>query len=277
MSHMTLGRTVSLVAMLLLSPAVWAKENVLIIGGAGHTGAAVARMLVARGDRVTVFVRSTTNRAPLAGIEVEYLVGDAMKREEVAAALKGKRYSVIFETVQVAPGGAQSYAQVYENFVPLAKKMHVKQFLGLGSGCGDRAVKDCPLSPPLYKLAEDMTRAEHVLRDSGVPYTIIRIGALVPNPRDPAFNMASGKSYLTTDPQKFGAVLRADLNQQVLGCIGSRHCINKIFVIDDLMIKPQLDHWLCKRSYETDTVRGFEPRCGPMPPITEQQLKGTPP
>jgi hypothetical protein len=276
MSHMTLRSTLSLIALLLFAPAAWARENVLIIGGAGHTGAAVAQMLVARGDRVTVFVRRTTNRAPLAGIEVEYLVGDAMKKEEVAAALKGKRYSVIFETVQVAPGGAQSYAQVYENFVPLAKKMRVKQFLGLGSGCGDRAEQDCPLSPPLYKLAEDMTRAEHVLRDSGVPYTIIRIGALVPNPRDPAFNMASGKSFLTTETGKFGAVLRADLNQQVMGCIGSQRCINKIFVIDDLTIKPQLDHWLCKRTYETDTVRGFEPRCGAMPPITEQQLKGTP-
>ena len=42
MLHLAPGRTLSLVAMLLLSRAAWARENVLIIGGAGYTGAAVA-------------------------------------------------------------------------------------------------------------------------------------------------------------------------------------------------------------------------------------------
>jgi uncharacterized protein YbjT (DUF2867 family) len=92
-------------ALLLLMPsALLAKEGVLIIGGAGNTGSAVAKLLVERGDHVTVFVRTTTDRSRLEGLSVEYVVGDAMKADEVAAALQGKHFSVMFETIQVYPG-----------------------------------------------------------------------------------------------------------------------------------------------------------------------------
>jgi uncharacterized protein YbjT (DUF2867 family) len=268
---------VLLIGNAVISCAIMAKEDVLIIGGAGNSGSAVAKLLIARGDHVTMFVRSTTDRKRLTGLPVDYVVGDAMKTDEVAAALQGKRFSVMFETLQVYPGTEQSYTKLYENFVPWAKRMGVKQFLGLGGGCGDWARQDCPLSPPLYALAGDMTNAEHVLRDSGVPYTIIRVGALIPStPFHPDVDMVSGKSYLTTDLTKFGGVLRADLNQQIAGCIGAERCLNKIFVIDDLTVKAQLDHWLCKRRNETDTVISNNPLCGPMPRVTNAQPKQGP-
>ncbi len=262
-------------ALLLLMPsALLAKEDVLIIGGAGNTGSAVAKLLVERGDHVTVFVRTTTDRSRLEGLSVEYVVGDAMKADEVAAALQGKHFSVMFETIQVYPGAGQSYTRLYENFVPLAKRMGVKQFIGLGGGCGDRAQEDCPLSPPLYALSGDMASAENVLRSSGVPYTIIRIGALIPsNPFHPDAGKASGTSFLTTDLNIFGGVLRVDLNEQIVGCIGDERCLNKTYMMDDAAVKPQLDHWLCKRAHETDTVSGDHPECGDMPRVTEAQLK----
>lgn len=61
--------------------------------------------------------------------------------------------------------------------------------------------------------------------------------------------------------------MRGDLIEQSFRCIRARRCRNKIFVINDLTLQPQVAHFLCKRSYETDTVRGCEPRCGDMPPI----------
>jgi uncharacterized protein YbjT (DUF2867 family) len=257
--------------------SAFAREDVLILGGAGKHGSAVAKMLLDRGDRVAVLVRPTTKRDRLAGLPVEYVVADAMKADEVAAALQGKRYSVIFETIQVYPGTDQSYSKLYEAVVPVAKRMGVKQFLGLGGGCGDKPAKDCPLSPPLHALSLDMAGAERILIESGVPYTIIRIGALLPtNPNHPAAGMASGKSYLTTDLNVFGGVLRADLNREIVGCIGAARCINTIFMVDDPTVKPQLEHFLCKRRHETDRVKTFHPECGDMPPITEAQLKGAP-
>ncbi len=56
----TLGVTAAMA--LLVSTAATASQRVLIIGGAGHAGSAVARMLIERGDHVTAFVRSATDR-----------------------------------------------------------------------------------------------------------------------------------------------------------------------------------------------------------------------
>ena len=92
--------------------AASASQRVLIIGGAGHAGSAVARMLIERGDHVTAFVRATTDRSKLEGVPVDYVVGDAMEADEVAAALEGKQFDVFFETVQVWPGTEASYTQI---------------------------------------------------------------------------------------------------------------------------------------------------------------------
>ena len=165
----------------------------------------------------------------------------------MAAALEGKQFDVMFETVQVWPGTDASYTQMYENFVPWAKRLGVKQFISIGGGCGENPREDCPLSPPLYELSQDMNRSEHILRDSGVPYTIIRVGVLIPsNPFHPDADKRSGNSYMTTDLTKFGGVLRVDLNEQIVACIGAERCLNKTFIIDDPTIKPQFDHWICK-------------------------------
>lgn len=272
--------TALLLGSLTLGPAALSAtqdDGVLILGGTGHSGSYVARRLIERGEKVTVLVRPTSDRSRLAGLPVTYVVGDAMDPAAARAAMEGKRFGVVFETLQFGPGDGQSWAKVYENFVPWAKRTGVRQFITMGGGCGDRAAKDCPLSPPLYGFTVDMTRAEHILRDSGVPYTIIRIGALVPNPRHPKFDWSTGQSVLTKDLAKFGGVMRADLNEQILGCVRAKRCINEIFVIDDPTLKPQVDHFLCKRRQETDTVRGYWPQCGDMPDFTAAHPpKGSP-
>jgi uncharacterized protein YbjT (DUF2867 family) len=256
-------------AVLLIGGGASAKENVLIIGGAGNSGSMIAKILMSQGHDVTAFVRPSTDRALLAGTNAKFVVGDAMKAEEVAKALAGQKYTVMIEVVQILTiDDTQSYERMYKNFVPIAKKMGVKQFIGLSSGCGDREAKDCPLSPPLYKVAADQTKAEHVLRASGVPYTIIRVGALVPgNHNDPMAKLATGTSYLTEDLSVFGGAVRAELDEQFAACVGQQRCINKIFVLDDPTMKPQRDHWLCKRANEGNTIMRDVPACGPTPPL----------
>ena len=269
---------VCVVALTLLSPIVAAKENILIIGGAGNAGSALAKLLIARGDTVTAFVRPSTDRFRLEGVPLDYVVGDAMVEEDVAAALNGKSYSVIIDTIQILEVDEEkSYTRLYSNFVPIAKRMGVKQFLIMGGGCSDRLREDCPLSPPLYKVATNMTIAEYILRGSGVPYTIFRIGALMPGgPDDPDADLRTGTSYLTTDLTKFGGIWRGDLYDQIVGCTGNEQCIDQIFVIDDPTVKPQLDNWLCKRRYETDTINFFDPRCGEEPPLTVSRPESKP-
>jgi len=270
---MPIHRSVFAVAVLLFSSitsvSAIAKEHVLIIGGAGNTGSIISKMLIARGDDVTAFVRSTTDRFRLEGVPVNYVVGDAMKADEVAAALEGKSYTVILDNVQLLEiNEQQSYTSMYANFVPWAKRMGVKQFIVLGGACSERPREDCPLSPPLYKVAADQTIAEYILRGAGVPYTVFRIGALFPGgPDHPDAGFRTGTSFLSTNLSLFGAIWRGDFYDHIFGCIGRQRCINEIFTLDDPSMKPKLDNWLCKRRYESDTINFFDPRCGEEPPL----------
>ncbi len=270
MAHFT-GATLRAcaIAVIFFAAAAHAREHVLIIGGAGNTGAALAKMLVARGDKVTAFVRPSTDRSRLDGIEVDYVVGDAMIAAQVEAALEGGSYTVILDTVQILDvTDQQSYTRMYANFVPLAKRLGVKQFILLGSACNDTFAEDCLLSPPLFEVAKDQTIAEYILRGSGVPYTVFRIGALMPGgPDAPDADLRTGTSFLTEDLTVFGAIWRGDFNDQILGCIGAEPCISKIFAMDDPAMAPQRENWLCKRRLETDTIIFFDPSCGPVPPL----------
>ena len=56
-----------------------------------------------------------------------------------------------------------SYTRMYENFVPWAKRLGVKQFISIGVGCGENPREDCPLSPPLYELSQDTCQGHAVM------------------------------------------------------------------------------------------------------------------
>ena len=64
-------------------------ERVLVTGATGFVGAAVARALVARGCRVRVLVRPTSDRRNIEGLDVEPVTGSLEDAESLAAALAG--------------------------------------------------------------------------------------------------------------------------------------------------------------------------------------------
>ena len=141
--------------------------------------------------------------------------------EEIMHQLKAKTGKKDPDYVVACVGGGSNAAGAFYHFLdnPSVKLIAVE---AAGEGkwkvTGSVSQSEVPEgwldALPLYALSGDMTRAEHVLRDSGVPYTIIRVGALIPsNPNHPAAAMASGKSILTTDVSRFGGVFRADLDR----------------------------------------------------------------
>jgi dihydroflavonol-4-reductase len=66
--------------------------HTLITGASGLVGSAVARKLVAAGFRVRALVRSTSPRAHLDGLGLEYAVGDIRDPDSVRWAMAGARY-----------------------------------------------------------------------------------------------------------------------------------------------------------------------------------------
>ncbi len=64
-------------------------ERVLVTGATGFVGGAVARHLVARGDRVRALVRPAADRRLLAGLDVEVVEGDLRDPASLSRALTG--------------------------------------------------------------------------------------------------------------------------------------------------------------------------------------------
>jgi dihydroflavonol-4-reductase len=67
-------------------------DRVLVTGATGFVGSAVARALLARGDRVVVLARGSSPRTNLEGLDVEIAVGDMTDQASVRAAAKGARF-----------------------------------------------------------------------------------------------------------------------------------------------------------------------------------------
>ncbi len=67
-------------------------DDVLITGSSGFVGSAVARQLTEASFRVRALVRPTSARAHLAGLPMQFVLGDLRDREALRAAVAGARY-----------------------------------------------------------------------------------------------------------------------------------------------------------------------------------------
>ena len=67
-------------------------DPILVTGASGFVGSAVARALLAEGERVRVLVRPTSPRTNIAGLDVEVATGDIRDRAAMARALDGCRH-----------------------------------------------------------------------------------------------------------------------------------------------------------------------------------------
>lgn len=63
--------------------------KVLVTGATGFIGNHVAKMCLEQGDKVRVMVMPGEDRSPLDGMKVEFVEGDLLKPETLAAAVKG--------------------------------------------------------------------------------------------------------------------------------------------------------------------------------------------
>jgi len=70
-------------------------RDVLVLGGTGLLGSEVVKLLVADGVPVTVFARPGADRGRLAGLAVDYVVGDLTVAADVERAFAAKRYAAV--------------------------------------------------------------------------------------------------------------------------------------------------------------------------------------
>jgi uncharacterized protein YbjT (DUF2867 family) len=203
-------------------------DGILIFGATRGTGLELAKLLTARGDSVTAFVRPTSDRSGLEPLGVKFVVGDALSADDVQAAFAADSYRAVVTTMgcfrcEVPPDYVGN-----KNVFDAAKMAKVGRVMMISSvGAGNSA--DAPPWISKWILKDVLvlkTQAEEHLQSSGLAYTIIRPGGL----KDAE---ATGKGLLTEDVMAMGIITRKDLAQLMLAALDDEAAANKIYTAKD--------------------------------------------
>ncbi|CAG0941504.1 NAD(P)H azoreductase [Gammaproteobacteria bacterium] len=213
--------------------AAEAPRDVMVFGGTGQLGAEIVRRLVARGDHVTVFTRPGSDRRRLDGQAVRFVEGDLMNPGEIDAAFRGRRVDAVITAVRVEDGDMHFYGKLMPPLTAAAKAAGVRQFIhssavGAGANIGKFASAGWERVPGLLDRLQDQGVGEDVLRQSGLPFTIIRNTRLWPDGTPP-----TGKAELTEDDGWIGPMTRADLAALTVSCLGQAACLGKTYHVRD--------------------------------------------
>lgn len=215
-----------------------AAEGVLIFGATRNTGFEIAKILVARGEPVTAFVRPTSNLENLEQLDVTYFKGDAMNADDVAKAIASKDFKAVISTLGGGRGERPPDVVGAINMVDAMAKTGPKRFLivtviGPGKSISMVPRQQVVQLGPVIKLKEE---AENYIMASDLDYTIIRPGQLTSNPR-------SGIIRMDEEPAPTGPITRADLADMVVGAYDDDSTIRKVYqtIGDDPLATNRMD------------------------------------
>jgi uncharacterized protein YbjT (DUF2867 family) len=197
---------------------------VLIFGATRNTGLEVAKILIARGQNVTAFVRPTSSRGDIAALGADFVEGDALDLESVQAAFVGHQYSAVITTLGCFGCDTPPDYIGNRNVFDAAKAAGVARVImisSIGAGNSQDAIPWIA-GMVLGDTLELKTQAENHLIASGLKYTIIRPGSLSEKP-------TTGTSYLSDDPETFGAITRPDLAELIVGSLDDDTTIGKVY------------------------------------------------
>jgi uncharacterized protein YbjT (DUF2867 family) len=208
--------------------------GVIVFGGAGQAGSETIKLLVAKGETVTAFVRPSSDRKNIAGLKIAVLEGDALNAADVEAAMMKAKPRVAVNALGRPRDQWGFWAITQINITAAAKKAGAKELIYLSSvGVGDSAMAYTPEARERTKVVHaERLVAEENIKASGLDYVIIRIGGV--NWFD---KPATGKAFLTEDRTVLGMIQYADLALLTVDCIGNTKCTNKTWASVDPTVK----------------------------------------
>jgi len=157
--------------------------TILITGATGTNGSELIRQLTASGQRVRALVRNPARAGNLAGPNVELAAGDFDRPETLDAALRGIDKAFLLTPV------AEHFVEWQTTFIRAAQRAGVKHLVKFsGMGAGPQAGSE------LLRLHH---QTDEVLRNSGVPFTILQPNSFQQNILSSAATIkAQGRFYL---------------------------------------------------------------------------------
>ena len=218
------------------------ENKVLVFGGTGQLGSVTVHELVAAGYPVTVFVRPSSDRHRLDGLNVSYVTGDILNAAEVKAAFDGRDIRTVIDASAPGNGDDEFYPTAMAHIIAGAKAGGVQQVILEGSVGAGENIKQFPQIEQLPQATfervsstfEAKGRAEQLLIHSGIGYTIIRNGFLLAADLPP-----TRTARLSTDQSLMRTVTRADLAILTVLCVGNPDYMNGIWhAVDDSQAVP---------------------------------------
>lgn len=203
-------------------------HHVLIFGATRNSGFETAKILIERGDRVTAFVRPSSDRSQLELLGAEFVVGDAMDMASVEAAFVDNTYTSVVTTIACFSCDPKPDFIGNRNIFDAAEAAGVKRMILMTTvGSGDSYdAAPFPARNFLKDILPLKTQAENHLMASSLDYTIIRPGGLKSGP-------ATGRAYLSASREAFGIINRADLARLVVNIIDDNNTIGEVLAAMD--------------------------------------------
>lgn len=209
-------------------------RRVLVFGATGKLGVEIVQDLVSRGNRVTAFVRGSSDRSQLEPLGVDFAVGDVMDRQTIENAFSGGEYDAAIAAI--AGGNVENLDSLGNiNVFDAAEISGVMRMIFVSTvGAGD-SHDAAPLISrlALSKILPLKTEAEEHLRLSGLDFTILRPGGLPPG------GVATGGGLLSEDRTTMGFIKRPDLARLILGVLEDDRTIGMtLAVVDPGLARP---------------------------------------
>ncbi len=153
--------------------------RVLVAGATGQTGRRVVEQLLMQdGIKVRALVRDREKAISQIGNAAEMIVGDVLEPETLRAALADCQMLISATGAAPSLDPTGPYKVDYEgnkNLVDAAKDAGVEQFVMVSSLCVSKIFHPLNL---FWGILYWKRQAEEYLKQSGVPYTIVRPGGL---------------------------------------------------------------------------------------------------
>ena len=187
--------------------------RVLIIGASKGIGLETTRQALEAGHIVRAFARSAAS-IDLSGPKLEKVPGDALKSQDVEAALTGM--DLVIQTLGVGLRDlfrpVTLFSEATRVLIAAMQAHGVERLISVtGFGAGDsRASISClqrvPFQLMFGRAYEDKSVQERLIKDSGLEWTIVRPGVLTGGRRTRNFKILA-------DPSKWrnGMISRADV------------------------------------------------------------------
>ena len=203
------------------------KQLVGVFGASGRTGTHIIDELIGRDVNIRAFSRRTKENADTDSLN--WVVADVTNKESLAEALKN--VDVIISAIGPVDGDNSENVDYLGtiNIVSAAKENGVQQIIymsSIGAG-GAENISTVMLNLLANKTMKWKALAEEQIRNSGIPFTIVRPGGLLGEPATQGIQFSQGDNVL-------GWIPREDVASVLVESIFRDGAKNKTFeVIND--------------------------------------------